>query len=158
MIPATPKPEAPDFQAGRTYVLILKEKRSDRRVLITSEWVRGDPGGVREPVGERSLSYVTSTQHGMARLEKDAARDFAGKSERMRDPVARALPCTFETVWYRRADRGFSLKAYDASGTLTVAADTIAFRGGGRTLLIPARDVHASTYAGFVSALPDPNV
>lgn len=51
------------------------------------------------------------------------------------------LPMTFESVWYRPVERGMSLKAYSASGTLVVGEDVIDFRGGDNSVRIPISDI-----------------
>jgi hypothetical protein len=47
------------------------------------------------------------------------------------------LPATFKSTWYRRVDRGFSMRAYENSGDLTVSADELAFVDGKKTVRIP---------------------
>jgi hypothetical protein len=47
------------------------------------------------------------------------------------------LPATFKSTWYRRVDRGFSMRAYEHSGDLTVSADDLAFVDGKTTVRIP---------------------
>lgn len=47
------------------------------------------------------------------------------------------LPATFKPTWYRRVDRGFSMRAYENSGDLTVSADELAFVDGKKTVSIP---------------------
>ena len=59
-----------------------------------------------------------------------------------------ALPATFKPTWYRRLDRGFSMRAYENSGDLTVAADELVFVDGKKTVRIP--------YARIVSVRWEP--
>jgi len=47
------------------------------------------------------------------------------------------LPASFKSTWYRRVDRGFSMRAYEHSGDLTVSADELAFVDGKNTVRIP---------------------
>ena len=47
------------------------------------------------------------------------------------------LPATFKSTWYRRVDRGFSMRAYENSGDLTVSADELVFTDGKKTVRIP---------------------
>ena len=48
-----------------------------------------------------------------------------------------ALPAIFKPTWYRRVDRGFSMRAYENSGDLTVNADELLFVDGRKTVRIP---------------------
>ena len=52
-----------------------------------------------------------------------------------------SLPATFKSTWYRRVDRGFSMRALRNSGDLTVSADELVFTDGKKTVRIP----HAQT-------------
>jgi hypothetical protein len=52
-----------------------------------------------------------------------------------------ALPTTFKPTWYRRLERGFSMKAYEDSGDLTVNADALVFTTGKKTVRIPFSDI-----------------
>lgn len=47
------------------------------------------------------------------------------------------LPSTFKPTWYRRIDKGFSMRAYENSGDLTVEAETLTFVDGKKTVRIP---------------------
>jgi hypothetical protein len=58
------------------------------------------------------------------------------------------LPTTFKPTWYRRLDRGFSLRAYENSGDLTVTADELVFVDGKKTVRLP--------YARLVSVRWEP--
>ena len=46
------------------------------------------------------------------------------------------LPTSFEPTWFRRLQRGFSLRAYEDSGRLTVATDALVFTAGDKTVRI----------------------
>jgi hypothetical protein len=48
-----------------------------------------------------------------------------------------ALPAIFKPTWYRRIEKGFSLRAYENSGDLTVTADELLFVDGKKTVRIP---------------------
>ncbi len=52
-----------------------------------------------------------------------------------------ALPTSFEPTWFRRLQRGFSLKAYEDSGQLTVNADALVFTAGDKTVRIPVSNI-----------------
>lgn len=47
------------------------------------------------------------------------------------------LPATFKPTWYRRIDKGFSMRAYENSGDLTIEADALVFVDGKKTVRIP---------------------
>jgi hypothetical protein len=47
------------------------------------------------------------------------------------------LPATFKSTWYRRVDRGFSMRAYENSGDLTVSTGELAFTDGKKTVRLP---------------------
>jgi hypothetical protein len=55
--------------------------------------------------------------------------------------AAAALPREFRNVWYRPGDRGFSLRAFAASGPLSVSDTRIVFGEPGETIAIDVRDV-----------------
>jgi hypothetical protein len=46
------------------------------------------------------------------------------------------LPSTFKPTWYRRIEKGFSMRAYENSGDLTVEADALVFVDGKKTVRI----------------------
>lgn len=58
------------------------------------------------------------------------------------------LPTTFEPTWYRRLQRGFSLKAYEDSGQLTVSVDTLVFTAGEKVVRIPLAQITSVRLAG----------
>jgi hypothetical protein len=47
------------------------------------------------------------------------------------------LPAKFEPTWYRRINKGFSMRAYENSGELTVGADALVFVDGDKTVRVP---------------------
>ena len=51
--------------------------------------------------------------------------------------IVAPLPVTIKTVWYRRLDKGFGMKAYEMSGDLTVSADQLNFVDGKKTVTVP---------------------
>lgn len=53
------------------------------------------------------------------------------------------LPAKFEPTWYRRIDKGFSMRAYENSGELTVEADALVFVDGKKTVRVPFSQVTA---------------
>jgi|GEM_PF-4637513 len=54
-----------------------------------------------------------------------------------------SLPHTFKDVWYRAEDRGFALKAYSSSGTLSITTTLIEFHSESDSLRIPIADVQS---------------
>ena len=52
-----------------------------------------------------------------------------------------ALPMTFKPTWYRRVDKGFSMRAYEHSGDLTVTRDEVQFVDGKKTIRIPQSQI-----------------
>lgn len=59
------------------------------------------------------------------------------------DAMETPLPAIFKPTWYRRVDKGFSLRAYENSGDLTVSADELAFVDGKMSLKIPYAKIHS---------------
>jgi hypothetical protein len=155
-----------DFLAGQTYLLVLEESYGPpNNTLHETSWAAGIPDAVRPFVADKKLSYVSSTEEALAKLRGEAEKDFAKESKRnpdkgIRSPAAAELPAVFETVWYRPGKRGFSLKAYDATGTLTVTSQIIEFKSNEKTLLIPVRDIQSVSLAKVTSDLnvADPNL
>ena len=47
------------------------------------------------------------------------------------------LPSTHQPTWYRRINKGFSMRAYENSGDLTIEADALLFVDGPKTVRIP---------------------
>jgi hypothetical protein len=47
------------------------------------------------------------------------------------------LPSTHKPTWYRRINKGFSMRAYENSGDLTIEADALVFVDGPKTVRIP---------------------
>lgn len=47
------------------------------------------------------------------------------------------LPSTHKPTWYRKIDKGFSMRAYENSGDLTIEADALVFVDGKKTVRIP---------------------
>jgi hypothetical protein len=111
-------------------------------------------------VADRKLSYVTPTEEAMAKLREEGAKEFQKQSKQAPDPAAASLPTTFETVWYRPGKRGFSFKAYEASGTLTLGKELIEFKSTKKTLAIPVKDIQSVSYDKVTSAanFADPNL
>jgi len=101
---------------------------------------------------DRELLYepvVDVTAQGLAAAETAGA---SAGSTLVPDGVVEgmdvSLPATFKPTWYRRLDRGFSMRAYENSGDLTVAADELAFTDGKKTVRIP--------HAGILSVRWEP--
>jgi hypothetical protein len=76
----------------------------------------------------------------------------AGKATPVADGVdegapSPALPATFESTWYRRLARGFSMRAYENSGDLTLGPDELVFTAGKKkTVRIPYARITAITW------------
>ena len=150
-----------DFLGGRTYLLLLVESYGPpNRTLHETSWLAGDAADIRLLVADKKLSYVSPTEDAVARLRAEAEKELEKESKRNPDPVAAALPATFETVWYRPGKRGFSMKAYDATGTLTVSRETIEFKSDQKTLVISVGDVQSVSLDKITSSmnLADPNL
>ena len=47
------------------------------------------------------------------------------------------LPSTHKPTWYRKINKGFSMRAYENSGDLTIEADALVFVDGPKTVRIP---------------------
>jgi len=47
------------------------------------------------------------------------------------------VPSTHKPTWYRRINKGFSMRAYETSGDLTIEADALVFVDGKKTVRIP---------------------
>ncbi len=130
-----------EFDAGKTYLLLLVERNVGR--YEERAWGSGDPTDVRILVAGKKLSYVTQTEEGIAKLREEVAKEYDKVRKNAPTAAAATLPSTFQTVWYRPGKRGFSFKAYDATGTLTVEKDKIEFRSDKKTLVIPVKDIQA---------------
>jgi len=155
-------PQRFDFKAGQTYLLLLVERYdpANNSVVRNTSWVSADPADVKGLVADRKLSYVTPTEEAMAKLREEGAKEFQKQSKKAPDTAAPPLPATFETVWYRPGKRGFSFKAYEASGTLTVGKELIEFKSTKKTLAIPVKDIQSVSYDKVTSAanFADPNL
>jgi hypothetical protein len=114
--------------AGQSYQLTLAvyedERLTDRMVrfepvlkVTEPELAEADKAGAASPAASRAL--VTT-------LDEGAATPF---------------PATFKPTWYRRVERGFSLRAYEDSGDLTVHADALVFTAGKKTIRIPVSQI-----------------
>lgn len=57
------------------------------------------------------------------------------------DRAAHPLPKVFENVWYRAADRGFSLVAFSASGKLAISEQQVAFGEGSSAFEIGVSEI-----------------
>ena len=62
-------------------------------------------------------------------------------SAEIRNPGIITLPKTFEKVWYRDGAKGFSLKAYSASGRLVIDERNIEFRAKKISIDIPVKNI-----------------
>jgi hypothetical protein len=147
------------FEAGKTYLLVLSERYGSHRELIEASWASGDPADVRPLVSEKKLSYVTPMEGALAKLRDEGAKKFAKAAAQSPEAVAAGLPARFETVWYRPGKRGFSLKAYDATGTLTIDTEAIEFKSDKKTLTIRVSDIQSVSLDKVTSAanFADPN-
>jgi len=160
--PPQNEPQRFEFAAGRTYLLVLAERYGPppNKILYETSWISGDPADVRGLVTVRKLSYVTSTEQGTAKLREEGTKEFEKERKKTPDVAPPTLPATFETVWYRPGKRGFSFKAYDATGVLTVSNQTIEFKSDKKTLVIPVKDIQAVSLDKVTSAanFADPNL
>jgi hypothetical protein len=148
-----------DFQAGKTYFLILVEQYgSPNRAVVGASWESGDPAFVRAFVASKKLSYVKPNDEELAKLREEGSKRIGKAEERAPEVHASALPATFENVWYRTGKRGFAWKAYDARGTLTVSADTIDYKSDKANVTIPVKDVKSVSldkFTGLVNSGDD---
>ena len=77
----------------------------------------------------------------------DAAKEPAATTastvvpEGVIEGVEAPLPATFKPTWYRRLDRGFSMRAYEHSGDLTVSSDEVTFVDGKNIVRIPYKQI-----------------
>lgn len=53
------------------------------------------------------------------------------------------LPATFEPTWYRRINKGFSMRAYENSGDLTIEPDGLVFVDGKTTVRVKFSQITA---------------
>jgi len=83
-----------------------------------------------EDAKDQTLAAAEKT-HGD--LVRNAVTDLMGKDRFQ----AIKLPETFEEVWYRPGKKGFSLKAYSHSGTLTIGRDALEFSCKEKQLTVP---------------------
>jgi hypothetical protein len=131
-----------DFQAGKTYLLVLVVRYGPNNSLSDAAWELGDPSYVRNIVAEGKLSYVKANDEELAKLKEEGAKK-AGKAEQHAPEVhAAALPASFENVWYR-ATRKITWKGYAAVGTLTVTSDAVEFKSEKENVTIPLKDVQS---------------
>jgi hypothetical protein len=146
--PGRNDPQRFDFKPGQTYLLLLIERYGppNNSSLLSTSWVAGDPADVKAMVADKKLSYVATTAEAMAKLTEEGAREFQKESKQAAETDAASLPATFETVWYRPGKRGFSLRAYDATGTLTVGTELIEFKSDKKSLAIPVKDIQSVSY------------
>ncbi len=62
-------------------------------------------------------------------------------SAKIRNPGTITLPKTFEKVWYRDGAKGFSFKAYSASGRLVITEQVIEFRAKKISFDVPVNNI-----------------
>ncbi|HYM78186.1 MAG TPA: hypothetical protein VE377_19585 [Candidatus Dormibacteraeota bacterium] len=141
-----------DFQAGRTYFLILVVRYGTNNVPADAAWESGDPTYVRSMVADRKLVYVKANDDELAKLREEGAKK-AMKAERAAPEVhASALPARFENVWYR-ATKKITWKGYAATGTLTVTSDAIEFRSEKENVTIPLKEVQSLSLDRFTGLI-----
>jgi hypothetical protein len=142
-----------DFQAGKTYLLILVEKYDPQ--FVGSSWESGNPADVQLFVKDQRLVYVKSNEEEMGKLREEAAKRFEKEAKQAPEVHAAVLPATFEKVWYRTGKRGFAWRPYDATGTLAVNGETIEYKSEKENFSIPVKDVQAvsmDAFTGFVNS------
>lgn len=137
-----------DFQPGKTYLLVLAERyrtirsgNTSQRVLDATWWIERGPEEIKNLVSVGKMEYATTLDEPMSSLNEEAVKKYAKVNGNTRDPGDFPLPAIFEKVWYRPAKRGFSLKPYEDSGTLTINHQTIEYASDKRTMVIPMKDV-----------------
>ena len=137
-----------DFQAGKTYFLVLVVRYGTDNVPSDAAWESGDPTYVRSVVAERKLVYVKANGEELDKLREEGARK-AIKAEQVAPEVhAATLPAKFENVWYR-ASKKITWKGYAAVGTLTVSSDAIEFKSEKENVTIPLKDVQSLSLDRF---------
>ena len=145
-----------DFQAGKTYFLILVEQYgAPNRAVVGASWTTGDPAYLQGFIADKKLSYVKANEETLVKLREEGAKKLEKEQKRAPEVHAAALPATFDNVWYRPGDRGFAWKPYDATGTLVVNSETIEYKSDKKNIVIPLKDVHAvalGRFAGFVNS------
>ncbi|HYX54038.1 MAG TPA: hypothetical protein VE783_11355, partial [Candidatus Limnocylindrales bacterium] len=151
--PSPNESERYDFEAGKTYLLVLEEvyKRANANAYLdTSRWIKADPAAFKELVSAGKLEYVTASAQAMAELGKDASRKYAKINEKTRDIAGPSnLPATFENVWYRPEKKKVLFKGYEASGTLTINADTLEYKSEKKNLSVPLKSLISISQGSF---------
>lgn len=141
--PPDNEPASLDLQKGFTYLLVLTESYGPNRILMRTSWRSGDPADIHRLVDTAKLSCVTTTQTGMLELEREARHKKGSAPVTAAPPQPVVLPVTFTKVWYRSGDRAPSLVAYDASGVLTVDANTVRFESAKKTFEIRTASIRS---------------
>ena len=83
---------------------------------------------------------LTVTAAVLTAATKDGAAS-AGNATTVPNGVLEAaelpVPSTFKPTWYRRINKGFSMRAYENSGDLTIESDALVFVDGKKTVRVP---------------------
>lgn len=77
---------------------------------------------------------------------KSNKNDLRPKQAQIRNPGTIELPKVFESVWYREAERKSLLKAYTASGKLTIGDQEIEFKSDDGDFEISIEDVNTISW------------
>ncbi len=126
-----------EFEPDKTYVSRLSIWR--RTNSLVCDWVlEEDPSLVEDFVRDDKLAYVTLTAAGreelgaLAKISSRHAklqRDTKEGPERLEELPEVTLPQTFQKVWYRGEKKPGLIKAYAASGDLTITEGSIDYSG-----------------------------
>ena len=87
-------------------------------------------------VYEKAMSTVKFTS-----VANSSELSLRPTSTKIRNPGTITLPKTFEKVWFRDGAKGFSFKAYSASGRLVINERNIEFRAKKNSFDIPIRNI-----------------
>lgn len=115
-------------KVAESYKLTLAVYGDDR---LTDRMVRFEP-----------VIPITEAELATADRARPAAADASSPLATIVDEGAPTpFPATFKPTWYRRLDRGFSLRAYEHSGDFTVTPDALIFIDGKTTIRIPVSQI-----------------
>ena len=126
-----------EFESDKTYVIRLSIRR--RQNSTDFEWVlEEDPTLVEDFVRDDKLAYVTLTAGGLEELGALAKissrhaklqRETNEAPKTLKELLEVTLPQTFQKVWYRGEKRPGLIKAYAATGDLTITEGSIDYSG-----------------------------
>lgn len=102
------------------------------RVRIFKDAALEDRESFVEPVLNVTAAVIAAAGKGAA-----APANAVSVPDGSLDAAALPLPATFKPTWYRRIDKGFSMRAYENSGDLTIEPDALVFVDGKKSVRIP---------------------